>query len=141
MSLIGIIILSFLIALIVFSIGAVIIIAVDPYHDVLAWVLVAVLAVVVWIGWIFIGIGLTTNEAKVFVASYEVEKMTIEQSIDSDILTGLERIELVKRASELNGELAARKEKSTFWHWVYFEKGIYDNVEFIDLGGSVNESN
>lgn len=136
MSLIGIIILAFLIALVVFGIGAVIIIGVDPYHDVLAWVLVAVLAVVVWIGGILIFIDSNTNEAKTFVASYEAEKMTIEQSIDSDILTGLERVELVKLASELNGELAARKEKSTFWHSVYFEKGIYDNIEFINLGGS-----
>lgn len=136
MSLLGIIILAFLVAFVAFGIAAVIIIGVDPYHDELAWVLVAVLAVAVWIGGIFIGIGLTTNEAKAFVASYEIEKMTIEQSIDSDILTGFERVELVKLASELNGELAARKEKSTFWHWVYFEKGIYDNVEFIDLGGS-----
>lgn len=136
MSLLGIIILAFLVAFVAFGIAAVIIIGVDPYHDELAWVLVAVLAVAVWIGGIFIGIGLTTNETKAFVASYEIEKMTIEQSIDSDILTGFERVELVKLASELNGELAARKEKSTFWHWVYFEKGIYDNVEFIDLGGS-----
>lgn len=141
MNILGITTVAFLVGALAYAVTMFIMTLVDPVDN-LPWFIVAIaLGIAVWIGGIFIGIGLTTNEAKVFVASYEVEKMTIEQSIDSDILTGFERIELVKLASELNGELAARKEKSTFWHWIYFEKGIYDNVEFIDLGGSVNESN
>ena len=136
MSLIGIITIAFLIALLPLLIGSIIVTENDPYHIILAWIIVIGISVAVWVGGVFIGIGLNTDEARTFIASYGAEKFTIEQSLNTDTLTGFERIELVKRASELNGELAARKEKSTFWHWVYFEKGIYDNVEFIDLGGT-----
>jgi hypothetical protein len=136
MSLIGIIALVFSCVLGLFLIGVGILGAVDPYNEVLWFVITTIVAVAVLVGGIFLGVELTTGEAKTFIASFEAEKTTIEYSINNDALSGLERVELVKLACELNGELAARKEKSTFWHWVYFEKGIYDNVEFIDLGGN-----
>lgn len=135
MSLIGIIVLAFLCALVAFAIGMLVYTAADPYNEVLWFVIITIVAVAVLVGGIFLGIELTTGEARAFVASFKAEKTTIEYSINNDALSGLERVELVKLACELNGELAARKEKSTFWHWVYFEKGIYDNVEFIDFGG------
>ena len=135
MSILGITTLSFLVGFIAFAMTMLLMAIVDPI-DGLPWLIVAIiLGIAVWIGGIFIGIDMNTKDAKTFIASYEAEKFTIEYSLNADALTGFERIELVKRASELNGELAARKEKSTFWTWVYFEKGIYDNVEFIDLGG------
>jgi hypothetical protein len=73
------------------------------------------------------------------VAKYEAQKATIEQSLDSDVLSGLERIELVNEAAELNGELAERKAQSERWHVVYYEDGIYDNVESICIGKKTEE--
>lgn len=136
MNILGITTLAFLVGTLAFAITMLLITIADPIDN-LPWLIVAiVLGIAVWIGGVFIGIDINTKDAKTFIASYEAEKFTIEQSLNADALTGFERIELVKRASELNGKLAARKEKSTFWHWVYFEKGIYDNVEFIDFGGN-----
>lgn len=136
MNIVGIGVISFLVGVIASLLAVLIICWKEPDVTVLGFKISIMIGVAVWIGSIFIGIDINTKDAKTFIASYEAEKFTIEQSLNADALTGFERIELVKRASELNGELAARKEKSTFWHWVYFEKGIYDNIEFIDLGGS-----
>lgn len=134
MNIVGIGTISFLVGVMVSCIAMLIICWKEPDVTVLGFKISIIIGVAVWIGSIFIGIDMNTKGAKTFIASYEAEKFTIEQSLNADALTGFERIELVKLASELNGELAARKEKSTFWTWVYFEKGIYDNVEFIDLG-------
>ena len=88
---------------------------------------------VVWIVSIFVGIGINTNNEIVYAAKYEAQKDTIEQSLASDILTGLERIELVNKATELNGELAERRAKHGLWYYVYYDNSIYDNVEYIKL--------
>lgn len=89
---------------------------------------------VVFIGVILIGIGFTTNNEKVYVEKYVVQKQTIETSLTNEQLTGLERVQLVSKATELNGEFAERKATFNLWYFVVFDNTIYDNIEFIKLG-------
>jgi hypothetical protein len=98
------------------------------------WLVAGLVAtVLVWVGSTFIGIGIDTNEERLFIAQYEAQKEVIESSLESDVLTGFERVELVKQASELNGELAKRKAKYEIWYYVTYDEGLYDNVEPIEL--------
>ncbi len=82
---------------------------------------------------VFGGIGIETEDQKVFVKIYETKKITIEQSLSNENLSGLERIELVKQAVDLNGELAERKARCERWHCVLYDKTIFNEVEFISL--------
>ena len=79
----------------------------------------------------FIGIGINTEYELAYVARYEVQKETIEMSLNSEALSGMERIELVNKAVELNGEMAERKAMYDRWHYVTFDDSIYDGIEFI----------
>lgn len=97
------------------------------------WIVSAVISIVVLICSTLVGIGLTTENERVYVAKYEMQKLTIEQSLASDMLTGLERVELVNKAIELNGELAERKARFDLWHTVHYDNSIYDNVDFISF--------
>lgn len=70
------------------------------------------------------------------IAGYEAQKITIEQSLDNEDLSGLERIELVNKASELNEWLA--EEKIEISKWTKFDiynsvKEQYANAEYINL--------
>ena len=95
------------------------------------WIIAIITSIAVWVSLIFVGIGLATESEQIYVAQYETQKLTIEQSLKSDMLTGLERVELVNKAIELNGELAKRKVSFNLWHTVYYDNSIYDNVDFI----------
>lgn len=99
----------------------------------LFWKLSAIAFLVVWAGAVFIGIGINTQEEKVYVQKYLAQKQTIEMSLENEELTGLERIELVKQATELNGEISERKARFQLWHFVVYDNTIYDNVELIKL--------
>jgi hypothetical protein len=99
----------------------------------LFWKFSALAFLVVWAGAVFIGIGINTQEEKVYVQKYLAQKQTIEMSLENEELSGLERIELVKQATELNGELAERKARFQLWHFVVYDNTIYDNVELIKL--------
>lgn len=75
-------------------------------------------------------------EYKEDLASFEAQKQTIEQAISNESLGGLERIELVNQASELNAWLAEEKIKLTKWSKfdIYQEvKDLYANAEYISL--------
>ena len=99
----------------------------------LFWKLSAIAFLVVWAGAVFIGIGINTQEEKVYVQKYLAQKQTIEMSLENEELTGLERIELVKQATELNGKIAEKKARFQLWHFVVYDNTIYDNVELIKL--------
>lgn len=73
--------------------------------------------------------------ARVYVSGYLAEKYTIEMSLESEELSGLERIELVRQAAEANKELAEKKARFERWHHATYDRSIYDDVELIDLGG------
>lgn len=92
--------------------------------------------IILFIGFIFAGIGISDNGDKKFVAEYQAQKYTIESSLENADLTGLERIELVKLATELNKDLAARKYNFNKWYNVHYDNSIYDDIEFINLGGT-----
>ena len=72
---------------------------------------------------------------RIFVQEYLAQKYTIEMSLDNEDLSGLEKIELVKLATELNGELAREKAQFDIWYCVHYDYTIFDDVELIDLGG------
>ena len=100
----------------------------------LRWfILITAIAVVLMVGSVFACIGIAQDQAKIWVAEYQAQKATIEESLESEALGGLERFELVKVAIELNRELGERQAKASRWHEVYYEKGIYDNLEPIKL--------
>lgn len=93
------------------------------------WMILLLVLVIVSIGVTFVGIGICQRDEYEFVAEYEAQKATIEQSLECEELTGFERFELVKQATELNRELAERKTKFNYWDHVYFDNTIYDGVE------------
>lgn len=133
MSIFGIIAITGLMAILVFCIGCLASdTAIWSYSD-KGITIAAVIAAAVWIIGILVGIGLVTEDERIYVAKYEMQKTTIEESLESDTLTGLERIELVNKAIELNGELAERKARFDLWHTVHYDNSIYDDVDFISF--------
>ena len=133
MSILGIIPLCFLIS------GLLWMIIMSPqlmdgfYDSCLKTIIASIICISIFIGGIFAGIGLNTENEKIYVQKYLAQKQTIEMSLKNEDLTGLERIELVKQATELNGEVAKRKARFQLWHFVVYDNTIYDNVELIKL--------
>ena len=105
------------------------------YHDSRwwTWTIPLILAICFWVGAIFIGMDINDNSHKAYAQKYLIQKATIEMSLENDKLSGFERIELVKQAVELNGELAERKRTIKHWNSGVLDKTIYDNIEFIKL--------
>lgn len=142
MSIFGIIGLSLLLA----AIGAVAswcIVDVLGYHisfdDIWEVIVPLVVGVILTISFTFAGIGINTEIAREYRASFEAQKAVIEQSLELDSLSGLERIDLVTEAAKLNGEMAATLVSAERWHVVFYDDTIYDGVELIKLDGG-NES-
>ena len=135
MSIFGIIGTTFLIALACALIVLLIFFAIEPEGVLIPTITVVSVGLIMWLGGVFIGIGLTTRDEKVYVKQYLAQKYTIEESLKNDSLTGLERIQLVNKATELNGELAGKKARFEMWDFVTYDNTIYDNVELIVLQG------
>ena len=72
------------------------------------------------------------EDSNSYVNSYAIKKATIEDSLKSETLTGFERAELVKQATEINADLAQKKYEITKWYGFYLNKEI-ENLEYIDL--------
>jgi Ethanolamine utilization protein EutJ (predicted chaperonin) len=137
MSIFLIILLAFLIGVLVGLIGLLIIsVCTDMDSPTVVHVIICVfISAIVWIGGIFVGIGILTEEERAYVAQYEAQKYTIEASLVSDSLSGLERVELVNQAAIFNGEMAKRKVTFNRWDYVTYDPHMYDNVELIDITG------
>ena len=106
----------------------------DGFYDSCRKTIIAsIICTMIFIGGIFAGIGFNTEDEKVYIQKYLAQKQTIEMSIKNEELTSFERMELVKQATELNGELSERKARFQLWHFVVYDNTIYDNVEFIKL--------
>lgn len=103
--------------------------------------IVSIIIPILWVCSIFIGIGIVTEDEKVYVQKYLAQKQTIEMSLASEELTGLERVQLVTKATELNGEFAEKKARFNLWHFVVYDNTIYDGVELIDLKGDSARNN
>lgn len=67
------------------------------------------------------------------VEGYKMVKYTIEQSLENDNLTGLERIELVKQASEYNKWLGEAKYKVIVWYNFHLDADNVLQLEEIKL--------
>ena len=67
------------------------------------------------------------------VEEYKASKYTIEMSLKNDDLTGFERIELVKQATEENKWLANAKYKVQIWYNFHLDKSVLQ-LEMIKLG-------
>lgn len=111
----------------------------DGIYSVGARIGIGIGALLIFIGSVFVGIGINTENEKVFVKKYLAQKQTIEMSLEVEELSGLERIELVRQATELNGELAERKAQFELWYFVVYDNTIYDNVELINLNKKLGE--
>ena len=98
-----------------------------------SWVIPLILTLCFWVGSIFIGMNINENSHNAYAQKYLIQKQTIEMSLENEKLTGFERIELVKQAVELNGELAERKRSIKHWNSGVLDNTIYDNIEFINL--------
>lgn len=69
--------------------------------------------------WVFVTSVLVDSSKSSSVAwtkSYEVQKETIEDSLNNDKIGGLERVELLKQANELNNALVYRQVKCVKWY-------------------------
>ena len=97
----------------------------------LTWLIALIIGIGALIGFTFIGVKLNTDSHKAYLQKYLIQKETIEMSLESDNLSGFERVELVKQATELNGELAERKAYIKYWYSGVSDNTIYDNIEFI----------
>lgn len=51
-----------------------------------------------------------------WAVGYRAQKATIESSLQSDLLSGYERVALVRQATECNQELAERQYKASRWY-------------------------
>ena len=78
------------------------------------------------------------EDSNSYVNSYAIKKATIEDSLKSETLTGFERAELVKQATEINADLAQKKYEITKWYGFYLNKEI-ENLEYIDLNIGENK--
>lgn len=78
------------------------------------------------------------EDSNSYVSRYTIGKATIEESLKSETLTGFERVELVKQATEINSDLAEKKYVITKWYGFYLNKEI-ENLEYIDLNVGENK--
>ena len=78
------------------------------------------------------------EDSNSYVNSYAIKKATIEESLKNEALTGFERAELVKQATEINADLAQKKYEITKWYGFYLNKEI-ENLEYIDLNVGDNK--
>lgn len=68
-----------------------------------------------------------------WAVGYRAQKATIESSLQSDLLSGYERVALVQQAAECNQELAERQYKASQWYGFDECKDVLD-LEPIDIG-------
>ena len=71
------------------------------------------------------------NSSK-YVETYSVVKETVERALDSEELTGFERMELVNTATEHNRELADKKYTASKWYGSFMDERLKD-LEYISL--------
>lgn len=134
MSIFGIIAIGLLLGLASFAIGVLIIDCLYPYskNDVPLMVN-GTIATLILLTIVFGDIGINTHSERCYVAEYKAQKETIENSINSDTLSDLERNQIVNKIVDINGEFAKRKAQYNTWYYVYYDNHIYDDIEFITL--------
>lgn len=68
-----------------------------------------------------------------WAVGYRAQKATIESSLQSELLSGYERVALVQQATECNQELAERQYKASQWYGFDECKDVLD-LKPIDIG-------
>ena len=85
MSIFGIIGIGFAISLVLWAISMPVTFLIendDADYTVARWV-ISIMAIAIWIGTVFIGIGIYTEDDRLFIAKFEAQKQTIEMSLDN----------------------------------------------------------
>ena len=68
-----------------------------------------------------------------YISSYNAKKEVIELSLKSETISDLEKIEIVKQVTELNGELAEAKVSYNKFIYFYLDRNKINNIEAISL--------
>ena len=76
---------------------------------------------------------MSVETSRQWAVGYRAQKATIESSLQSDLLSGYERVALVQQATECNQELAKRQYKASQWYGFDECKDILD-LKPIDIG-------
>ena len=75
----------------------------------------------------------SVETSRQWATGYNASKTTIENSLQSDLLTGYERMALVQQAAEYNQELAKRQYRASQWYGFDESRDIL-SLEPIDIG-------
>ena len=76
---------------------------------------------------------ISVEMSRQWAVGYRAQKATIESSLQSDLLSGYERVALVQQATECNQELAERQYKASRWYGFDECQDVLD-LEPIDIG-------
>lgn len=76
---------------------------------------------------------ISVEMSRQWAVGYQAQKATIESSLQSDLLSGYERVALVQQATECNQELAKRQYNASRWYGFDECKDVLD-LEPIDIG-------
>ena len=74
----------------------------------------------------FGAVQMSKEETRKYIEEYLAVKTTIESSVQNEALSGLERIELVKQASEENVKLARIQYKCKQWYGFDIDKRVLE---------------
>lgn len=93
------------------------------------------IGLIMFVSSVCVGHYIEVESSHKYIASYSIKKETIETSINSDNLSDIEKIELVKMATELNGELAGKQYKCGKWYSFGLLPKELKELEPIDITG------
>ena len=65
---------------------------------------------------VIVSLYMSVEMSRQWAVGYLAQKATIESSLQSDLLSGYERVALVQQATECNQELAERQYKASQWY-------------------------
>lgn len=95
--------------------------------------------ILVLVACVFGGITVEKSYNGRYVEQYKAQKATIEASLQSDTLSGLERIQLVQQAADANKELAGYQYDCQQWYGFAVDDRVL-NLEPIDIsGGAIDD--
>lgn len=88
---------------------------------------------VVFILAVIVTLYMRVEMSRQWAVGYRAQKETIESSLQSDLLSGYERVALVQQAAECNQELAERQYKASRWYGFDECKDVL-SLKPIDIG-------
>ena len=82
---------------------------------------------------VIVSLYMSVEMSRQWAVGYLAQKATIESSLQSDLLSGYERVALVQQATECNQELAERQYNASRWYGFDECKDVLD-LKPIDIG-------